>query len=122
MLSRDLPSLFSDVNHPARFYPVHPDEVEAYVLGGGRFSDIPRGRMRLRPDVVLLGNQERVKHVPTYRMETEKFRALGIEEDQCIEVEDPETCKLRKYRVAFWESDNHGLTTINLAGVAELDD
>lgn len=118
MLTRDLPTLFSEVNHPAKYYPAHPDSVQGYLAGGGLTKDITRGRYRLRPTLVQIGNTERIQHVPTYRLETTVFKNLGIAEDKCIEVEDPVTCITNRFRVVYWESDNHGLTTIYLGGLS----
>lgn len=116
-LTPDHPALFSDINHPATHYAMHPDEIDDFIAGGGVGGAIPRGRYRLRPEYTRVGSVERVQHVPTYRLPTSTFAALSMAEDHSIRLIHPVSQVIETFRIKYFESDANGLTSCYLGSV-----
>lgn len=105
-------------NTPAVHYPVHPEDLPAWLAAGKLGSAITHGRLFHRAEAVALGRVDQVKHTPHYRMPTADFREKGITRGHTIEVEDRASGELKAYRVANWQDTDGGHTVIRLQGAS----
>ena len=105
-------------NRPATHYPVHPENLAAWLASGKVGSAIAHGRYYRKAEMVAMGRTDQLKHTPHYRMPTADFLALEIARDHTLELIDPDTEELVALRVANWEHTNGGHTLIRLQGAS----
>ena len=105
-------------NRPATYYPVHPEDLAAWLAGGRVGTPVPRGRYFRKAEMVTMGRVDQVKHTPHYRMPTADFVEMEIARDHTLELEVPETQVLTPFRVANWEHTDGGHTVIRLQGAS----
>ena len=102
-------------NRPATHYPVHPEELAAWLAAGKLGTALERGRFRDPDRAMSIGpSGTQWTQVPEYQMPRADFLEKEIAVDHCIELEHPVSHALVAYRVADFRHTAGGHTVLTL--------